>query len=127
MSKCEQCIVREFSALKSLDKNELLRVSDCKTSYLVKKGDNLFEEGQNINGVFCIKSGVCKISKLSDNGKSHIVKLITKGELLGQRSLINEESLNLTATALEDMQVCFIPKTEIIGFFHSNRSEEHTS
>src|SRR5690606_2165043 len=38
----------------------------------------------------------------------------------GQRSLINEESLNLTATALEDMQVCFIPKTEIIGFFHSN-------
>ena len=120
MNNCEQCIVREFSALKVLEKGDLLKIANCKTSFTIKKGENIFEEGQNINGVFCIKSGVCKISKLSDNGKSHIVKLITKGELLGQRSLINEESLNLTATALEDMQVCFIPKTEIIGFFHSN-------
>lgn len=120
MSNCEQCIVREFSALKMLEKGDLLKIANCKTSITVKKGENIFEEGQNINGVFCIKSGVCKISKLSDNGKNHIVKLISKGELLGQRSLINEESLNLTATALEDMQVCFIPKTEIIGFFHSN-------
>src|SRR5690606_5602444 len=120
MSNCEQCIVREFSALKVLEKGDLLKIANCKTSITVKKGENIFEEGQNINGVFCIKSGVCKISKLSDNGKNHIVKLISKGELLGQRSLINEESLNLTATALEDMQVCFIPKTEIIGFFHSN-------
>jgi len=120
MSNCEQCIIREFSALKVLEKGDLLKIANCKTSITVKKGENIFEEGQNINGVFCIKSGVCKISKLSDNGKNHIVKLISKGELLGQRSLINEESLNLTATALEDMQVCFIPKTEIIGFFHSN-------
>ncbi|MFA7446665.1 MAG: Crp/Fnr family transcriptional regulator, partial [Flavobacteriaceae bacterium] len=120
MGNCEQCIVREFSSLKALNKDELLRIANCKTSYHIKKGENLFEEGQNVNGVFCIKSGVCKIAKLSDNGKSHIVKLISKGELLGQRSLINEESLNLTATALEDMDVCFIPKTEIMSFFHTN-------
>lgn len=122
MGNCEQCIVREFSALKALNKEDLLKVANCKTSYTIKKGDNIFEEGQNIHGVFCIKSGVCKISKLSDNGKSHIVKLISKGELLGQRSLINEEPLNLTATALEDMQVCFVPKAEIMSFFHTNSS-----
>lgn len=120
MSKCEQCIVREFSALKALNKEELLRVADCKTSYTVKKGENLFEEGHTMHGIFCIKDGVCKISKLSDNGKSHIVKLITKGEILGERSLINEEPFNLTATALEDMQVCFVPKSEIMGFLKTN-------
>src|SRR5690606_3737380 len=76
--------------------------------------------GQNVNGVFCIKSGICKIAKLTNNGKNHIVKLVAKGELLGQRSLINDESLNLTATALEDMEVCFIPKSEIMSFFHTN-------
>lgn len=120
MSKCEQCIVREFSALKALNKDELLRVADCKTSYKIKKGDNLFEEGQVLNGIFCIKDGVCKISKLSDNGKNHIIKLITKGEILGERSLVNEEPLNLSATALEDMEVCFVPKSEILGFFKNN-------
>ena len=120
MSKCEQCIVREFSSLKTLTKEELLTLSDCKTSHIIKKGDAIFEEGENVNGIYCIKEGVCKLTKLSANGKDHIVKLVTKGELLGQRSMISDEPVNLSAIALEDMQVCFIPKTEVMGYFDKN-------
>jgi CRP-like cAMP-binding protein len=120
MSKCEQCIVREFSSLKALNKEELLHLSDCKESYTIKKGEVIFEEGDTINGIYCIKDGVCKMSKLSANGKDHIVKLISKGELLGQRSIISDEPVNLSAVALEDMEVCFIPKSEIMGFFDKN-------
>ena len=73
MSKCEQCIVREFSSLKALNKEELLHLSDCKESYTIKKGEVIFEEGDTINGIYCIKDGVCKMSKLSANGKDHIL------------------------------------------------------
>ncbi|MDI5887821.1 MULTISPECIES: Crp/Fnr family transcriptional regulator [Flavobacterium] len=120
MSKCEQCIVRQFSSLKALTKDELLKLSDCKTSHIIKKGEVIFEEGENVNGIYCIKDGVCKLTKLSANGKDHIVKLVTKGELLGQRSMISDEPVNLSAVALEDMQVCFIPKSEVMGFFDKN-------
>lgn len=120
MSKCEQCIVREFSALKALNKEELLRMADCKSSYTVKKGETIFDEGDLLNGIYCVKTGVCKLSKLSDNGKDQIVKLVKKGELLGQRSLISDETTNLSAVAVEDMQVCFIPKQEILKFFNEN-------
>lgn len=120
MGKCEQCIVREFSSLKALGKDELIKMSECKTSKLVKKGELIFEEGTHVNGVFCLKDGVCKLTKLSSNGKQQIVKLASKGELLGQRSLISDEPTNLSAVALEDMQVCFIPKTEILGFIDQN-------
>ena len=120
MSKCEQCSVREFSSLKTLTKEELLTLSDCKTSHIIKKGDAIFEEGENVNGIYCIKEGVCKLTKLSANGKDHIVKLVTRGELLGQRSMISDEPVNLSAIALEDMQVCFIPKTEVMGYFDKN-------
>ena len=120
MSKCEQCIVREFSSLKALSKDELLKISDCKTSLIVKKGDVIFEEGENVNGIYCIKDGICKLTKLSANGKDHIVKLVSKGELLGHRSMISDEPVNLSAVALEDMEVCFIPKTEVMGFFDKN-------
>lgn len=120
MSKCEQCIVREFSSLKALTKEELLHMAECKTSKNIKKGDVIFEEGENVNGVFCVKDGVCKLTKLSENGKSQIVKLVRKGELLGQRSMISEEPANLSAVALEDMQVCFIPKSEVMTFFNQN-------
>jgi CRP/FNR family transcriptional regulator, polysaccharide utilization system transcription regulator len=120
MSKCEQCIVREFSSLKALNKEELLKVASCKTSYTIKKGEPIFEEGETINGVYCIKDGFCKLSKLSTNGKDQIVKLVKAGELLGQRSMVSDEPANLSAVALEDMEVCFIPKSEILGFFNKN-------
>jgi CRP-like cAMP-binding protein len=120
MSKCEQCIVREFSSLKALNKEELLKMANCKTSYTIKKGESIFEEGESVNGIYCIKNGVCKLSKLSANGKDQIVKLVKPGELLGQRSMISEEPANLSAVALDDMEVCFIPKSEILGFFTNN-------
>jgi CRP/FNR family transcriptional regulator, polysaccharide utilization system transcription regulator len=120
MGKCDQCIVREFSSLKALNKEELLKMAECKTSYTIKKGEPIFEEGESVNGIYCVKDGVCKLSKLSANGKDQIVKLIKPGELLGQRSLISDEPTNLSAVALEDMEVCFIPKSEIISFFNQN-------
>lgn len=120
MGKCEQCIVREFSSLKALNKEELVKMANCKTSKIVRKGEILFTEGENINGVFCVKDGVCKMTKLSSNGRDQIVHLVKKGELLGQRSMISDEPANLSAVALEDMQVCFIPKSEILGFFNDN-------
>jgi CRP/FNR family transcriptional regulator, polysaccharide utilization system transcription regulator len=120
MGKCEQCIVRQFSSLKALNKDELIRMAECKTSYTIKKGEPIFEEGEVTNGIYCIKDGVCKLSKLSDNGKDQIVKLVKPGELLGQRSMISDEPANLSAVALEDMEVCFIPRSEVMQFFTQN-------
>lgn len=122
MSKCEQCIVRQLSALKELTKDELIRISACKTGKLVKKGEVLFDEGEYINGVFCIKDGVCKVTKMSTNGRDQIIKLIKKGDLLGERSLISGEPANLRATALNDMEICFIPKDEIVRDLKQNNN-----
>ncbi len=120
MSKCEQCIVRHFNSLKALTKDELVRISSCKTSKFVAKGEVIFKEGEKLNGVFCVRDGICKVSKLSENGKDQIVKLLKKGDIVGQRSLINNESTNLSAVAVNDMELCFIPKDEIINDLRKN-------
>jgi CRP-like cAMP-binding protein len=120
MGKCDQCIVREFSSLKALNKDELIKLAECKTSYIIKKGESIFEEGDIVNGVYCVTTGACKLSKLSPNGKDQIIKLVKAGELLGQRSMISDEAANLSAVALEDMEVCFIPKSEVMNMFDSN-------
>lgn len=120
MNKCDQCIVRQLSSLKALNKEEVIKLANSKTTYQIKKGEAIFEEGEVTNGVFCIKDGVGKLSKLSANGKDQIVKLVKSGELLGQRSMISNEPANLSAKAIADMEVCFIPKTEIINFFNNN-------
>ena len=120
MSKCEQCIVKQLNSLKSLTRNELSRISSCKTSIQIKKGETIFEEGEHLNGVYCISDGICKVSKMSSNGREQILFLIQKGDILGERSLVNDEVANLKATALNDMEVCFIPREEIIRDLQNN-------
>lgn len=120
MGKCESCIVKEFNSLKALTRDELMRVSACKTGKTFEKGRIIFEEGDTINGVYCVKDGVCKLTKLSENGKEQVVKLIVKGGLLGKRSLVTNETASLTATALTEMEMCFIPKAEIIADLQKN-------
>ncbi|NKI31263.1 Crp/Fnr family transcriptional regulator [Croceivirga thetidis] len=103
-----------------MNKEELKKVSDSKITKTVKKGEPLFEEGDKLNGVYCVRNGVSKMSKLSPNGKDQIVKLATKGEVMGQRSVIAEEHANLSAVAVSDMEVCFIPKESITNTLHKN-------
>ncbi len=120
MSKCEQCIVRQLNSLKTLTKEELSHLTSCKGDQIIKKGEHIFEEGEHLKGVYCIKSGVCKLVKLSANGKDQIVKLTTKGDLLGERSTLSNEPANLSAVAVTDMEVCFIPQVEILNAVSSN-------
>lgn len=120
MSKCEQCIIRQLNSLNELTREELIRISGCKTSKIIKKGEFIFDEGAYINGVFCIKDGVGKVSKMSLNGKDQIIKLIKKGDIIGERSLVSNEASNLKAVAVNDMEVCFIPRDEIIRDLKEN-------
>ncbi len=119
-SRCENCIIRQFNALRAMNKEELKRVSDTKISKTVKKGEALFEEGEKLDGVYCVRAGVSKLSKLSANGKNQIVKLASKGEVIGQRSVVAEENANLSAIAVSDMEVCFIPKEGIVNTLNTN-------
>jgi CRP/FNR family transcriptional regulator len=119
-ARCEQCAIRQFNSLRAMSKDELKRVSDSKTTKFVKKGESIFTEGEKLNGVFCVRDGIAKLSKLSANGKDQIVKLAKKGQILGQRSVISEEPTNLSAIAVNDMQVCFIPKEGILHTLNTN-------
>ncbi|MDA8686656.1 Crp/Fnr family transcriptional regulator [Robiginitalea sp.] len=119
-NRCENCIVRKFNALRAMSKEELKAVSDSKVSRTVKKGEVIFGEGEKLGGIYCVRNGVSKLAKLSPNGKDQIVKLASKGEVLGQRSVVAEEQSNLSATAVNDMEVCFVPKEVIITSLHQN-------
>ena len=120
MSKCEQCIMREFSTLKSLSKEELKNISSHKDTFQFKKGEVLFSEGNVLNGVYCIKEGVCKLTRLSTNGKEQIVRFVKGGDMLGYRSVLSEEPVTLTVTVLKDIRACYIPKKDIFDSIKNN-------
>lgn len=120
MDNCEECSGKKLSSLQALTTDELKFLDGNKTLYHLKKGEAIFLEGEKINGVYCIKEGVCKKTKLSTNGSQQVVKLSGKGELLGQRSLISDEAVGLSAIAINEMCVCFIPKETVTAIFTRN-------
>jgi len=95
-------------------------MSEEKDVMTFKKGDVIFEEGNTLNGVYCVKHGICKLSKLNPNGKEQIVRFIKGGDMLGYRSVLSEEPVTLTVTALKDMEACYIPKKEILDAIKEN-------
>lgn len=121
MGNCQQCIIKEFNSLRTLSSDELKCVSSHKNELNFKKGDVIFKEGMMLNGVYCIREGKCKLTKLSPNGKEQIVKFIKNGDMLGYRSVLGEEPVNLSVVALEDMSACFIPKKDIFDSIQKNK------
>ncbi|WP_189702577.1 Crp/Fnr family transcriptional regulator [Subsaximicrobium wynnwilliamsii] len=121
MTRCDHCIARQLSAMKSMTKEELKLVSDCKTTRFFKKGDVIFEEGEALNGVFCVRDGVAKLTKLNANGKDQTVKLLGRGDMIGQRSVISNERTNLSAVALNDIELCYVPRDQIVNPLQKNQ------
>lgn len=119
-TSCEKCVIRDLNSLQSVQGEELRCVTNSKTTLHIKKGEVIFSEGASLKGVYCLRNGKCKLTKLAPNGKEQIVRFISKGELVGHRSVISNSVAHLTVTALEEMDVCFIPKQEILELFKKN-------
>lgn len=120
LDNCKNCNSDNHNALSELNLNELAHLSTVKEFVSLKKGESLFSEGKTIGGIYCLKNGKCKLSRLNGNGKEQIVRFIKSGDLIGYRSLFNDEPVTLTVSALEDVDACFIPRSEIMQLIRSN-------
>lgn len=110
--KCQSVIKGIFCHLES---DKLEKVSEHKITNLYRKGQKLFSEGNHPNGIFCISSGNIKLTQQGNDGKETLVRVATKGDILGHRSLFSDNDYHATATAMEDTRACFIDKTFIMN------------
>lgn len=118
---CNQCPVRVSTPFKALNDNELSSLVTCKDTFVIKEGNPLFLEGEHMNGIYCISEGLAKLTKKDISGQEQTVKLIVPGTLLGQEAMLTHDPANLSAIAVEDMKVCFIPKAKMISFISGNQ------
>jgi CRP-like cAMP-binding protein len=117
---CANCMKREFSALASLNPEDLSKISDAKACAHFKKGDVLMSEGSRPTGVYCIHNGKVKLSKMGTEGKDQILRFAHDGDILGYRSLLSGETLSATIQALDETHACFIPKAALFDMIETN-------
>lgn len=106
-SDCENSFHNIFCRVKS-DKLDELYNEKTFTKY--SKGEFIFKEGTRPFGIYCLNSGKVKLIKAGEDGRNHILRLHRPGDLLGYRSLFSETGYNASAIALEECDICFIPR-----------------
>ena len=83
-------------------------IAHKKTTLQIKKGKQLFLEGEKVKGIFFIYSGSVKIHKQWLDEKELILRFAKAGDIAGHRGLAGDDKYPITATALEDTKACFI-------------------
>jgi len=74
---------------------------------LLKKGEVLFKEGEQGDEAYLILDGTIEVSR-EYGGASHPLAIVSKGEILGEMSLIDNQPRMATATAMVDTTLMWI-------------------
>lgn len=79
-----------------------------KRNYEVKKGQQVFKEGNLVNGIFFVYKGSFKVHKSWDKEKELITRFARSGDIIGHMGLGKRLSYPVSATALEPAMVCYL-------------------
>lgn len=119
---CENCPVKKNSIFCSLSTTENEAVAKTKLVYQLRKGQNLYTQNTHPYGIYCLKKGNVKLTKTDINGKETIVRLTHPGDILGDESLFSGASSEKTATAINNVEVCFIDRSNALSLIKDNKS-----
>lgn len=79
-------------------------------------GEMVFHEGMPAFGLYILCWGKVKLAKHAQGGRSQILKLLGPGEILGEKTLFDQETYTCYAKTLEPTQLRFIPRDDFLAF-----------
>ena len=119
---CENCKSRNNSLFASFCDSDVDIMNSAKTCAFYKKNQPLFLERSAPRGVYCINEGKVKIFGRGEEGKEQIIHLAVAGEIVGFRAMFSGEPYTVSATTLEDSNICFINKADFLDMVDTNPS-----
>ena len=117
---CNHCSKRFTNVFCKAQYDSLQEINAEKVCTPYKKGEYIFKEGTRPHGIFCVNRGKIKLSKLGDDGKEQIIRLVKPGDPLGYRALLSGDLYSSSAIAIEESGVCFIPKDLFMGILQKD-------
>lgn len=75
-----------------------------------EKGELLFKEKSYSKGVYILRKGKVKIFQTNGEGKESIVYIYKKGDYFGYRPILADEPHPVSASAIDNVVVSFIPR-----------------
>ena len=117
---CATCQARKKSLFSANFDENLSHLEEHKSCSYFKKNQPLFIEGSFPRGVYCLNQGKVKVFARGDEGKEQIIHIAKEGEIIGFRAMFSGDMYKVSATALEDANICFISKDDFLDMIDTN-------
>jgi CRP-like cAMP-binding protein len=118
--QCQTCPSRSLSLLHCCSPDDQDVISATKTAQHYTSGQVIFQEGSRSLGLYCVHTGMIKLTKTGGDGKEQIVRLAKGGDVLGYRGLVTGTVHSASAVALDDCTVCLVRKQDFFRQMEMN-------
>jgi CRP-like cAMP-binding protein/ActR/RegA family two-component response regulator len=108
-----------FSEARHLD--DLKKLSENRKVKTFRKKETIYSEGAFPNSMYFLAKGKVKTCRNNEDGKEFITGLFNEGDFFGYLALLEDEPYADSAIALEDAEVCVIPKEDFFALLNTNR------
>lgn len=99
---------------------DLKKLSEDQNIHIYKKKENIYSEHGYPKGIFFVVKGKIKTYKTHEQGKEFITGLYKEGDFFGYLALLEDGKYKDTATALENSEICLIPKEDFYALVYKN-------
>lgn len=109
------------------DDSELRTLNDLKNffddngqTFIYRKDATIYENGDNSNFIYLIIKGLVKCFKFDEQGKELTTALYKEDDLFGYTSFTQNVPYQETATAIDEVELVGLPKSEIQKILNTN-------
>ena len=114
--------LRKAALFRVLSAPRLEEIARALASRRYGKGQVIFSQGDEGDGLYLVESGVVKISAQSLDGREAIIGEVGPGETFGELVLIDAAPRSATATAVEDTLALRLPRKPFNDLLETDRA-----
>ncbi len=121
-ASCLTCDSRSDHPFCDMSTDALRDFDAIKSIACYPKRTMLFAEGRPVRGIYILCDGRAKLSIGAENGKRLTLRVAGPGEVLGLGAVMSNTPYEVTAEVLDDSQVVFVRRRELVKFLREHRS-----
>ncbi len=107
-----QC-VKHVPLFKNLNSSELDEIVNIAHHKKMMRGEFIYHLGDSIESLYVIHRGKVKISRMNQDGKEQVIRILKNGDFLGELALFNTLNTPHYAEVIEPSIICMVEQKEL--------------
>jgi CRP/FNR family transcriptional regulator, polysaccharide utilization system transcription regulator len=118
--QCESCPVRGRGVICDLPSDALADFQVAGSTAIYKPRQVVFSEGTPPAGLYLVCHGGVKLYHSDRFGREHILEVAGPGAVLGELGLDDSLQMSVSAEAIAETQICFLPRDRLVTFLEKH-------